>query len=219
MTLDAFLTKNEVELSPLTKTFCEEGIERMRSSIDPAHNVGHSERIIADLDKFVEENKELEVDFETLLISLSWHDVWRATNFKPNLIDLLISNYREGTNAAKLVTMEMEKEGFGQNLTDKVKYCVERHPGPHPSETKRETIESRILHDLDQMDSWSGGRLQEIKNYISENPKGKYLLPMLRMGKSFILKAASHGYYFKSSQRERDIRYPEFVKQVEELFG
>ena len=40
MTLDAFLTKNEVELSPLTKTFCEEGIERMRSSIDPAHNVG-----------------------------------------------------------------------------------------------------------------------------------------------------------------------------------
>jgi len=219
MTLDTLLTKNGVELSPLTKTFCDQGISRIRNSADPAHNVGHLERMIFDLDKFVEGNKDLEIDFETLLISISWHDVWIAQNFRPNLVDTLRSSYTEGPNAAKLVGVEMEKAGFEQNLIDNVKYCVENHPGPEASKTKRVTTESRILHDLDQMDSWSEERLKDIKSYLSGNPKGKLVLPLLRLGRSFILKAANHDYYFESSRREKDRRYPRFVKQVEELFG
>ena len=166
-----------------------------------------------------EENKDLEIDFETLLISISWHDVWIAQNFRPNLVDTLRSSYTEGPNAAKLVGVEMEKAGFEQNLISNVKYCVENHPGPEASKTKRVTTESRILHDLDQMDSWSEERLKDIKSYLSGNPKGKLVLPLLRFGRSLILKAANHDYYFESSRREKDRRYPRFVKQVEELFG
>ena len=216
MTFEEFITKHEIDISPNVISFCQQGVERMRSSVDPAHNVGHLERMFTGLSRFVDENKDLEIDFETLLISISWHDIWRATNFQPNLVGALRSHFTEGRNAAKSTAEEMAKAGFEQNLIDRVRYCVGKHPDPQFA--KRESLESQILHDLDHMDSWSEERLQEIKGYLSDSSKGKYVLPLLKRVKGTILSKANHKYYFDSSQRERDRRFPKFTEQVEKLF-
>ncbi len=189
----------------------------MQGSVDPAHNTGHLERMFADLDKFITENNDLKIDFDTLLISISWHDIWRATNFKPSLIGALRSHFTEGRNAARYTAEEMSKADFDQTLINHVRYCVGRHPDSQIA--KRETIESQILHDLDHMDSWSGERLREIKEYLTDSSKGKYILPLLGRVKGTILSKANHKYYFESSQRERERRLPDFTKQVNELFG
>ncbi len=217
MTLGELITKNEIEIDPKVKTFCQRVIELMQGSVDPVHNVGHLERMFADLDRFISENKGLKIDFGTLLISISWHDIWRAINFKPDLIGALRSHFTEGRNAAKYAAEEMTKAGFDQALIDSVRYCVDKHPDPQFS--KRETVESQILHDLDHLDSWSEERLHEIKGYLEESSKGKYILPLLRRVKGTILSKANYKYYFDSSQRERDRRFPKFEKQVAELSG
>jgi hypothetical protein len=217
MILQELITDNEIELDEKVRLFCEEGFACMQESTDPVHGIGHIQRIIKTVIKFAEDNPSLRIDFSVLLPAIAWHDVWRASNFKPNLVRAVHAQFFEGQNADKLVRTKMKEKGFDQAFIEKVTYCVRVHPGVYKGE--RKTLESKILNDLDELDSWAPERLQEIKAYLTQNRKGRMLLPLLKRATGVIISKANHTYYFESVQRERDRRFPEFAKQVKLLFG
>jgi hypothetical protein len=146
MQLEEFILRREVVLSKKVVSLCNKGVDLARISLDPNHNEEHLFRIFSDLDRFLEEESQAQdvgLDFETLLLAICWHDVWRFT--KPqtaNKVILLLEYLWEAKGSIRKSKKMAQKVGLSKKLTDSVAYTIGKHAGWQPLSPK--TTEAKI---------------------------------------------------------------------------
>jgi hypothetical protein len=182
MQLSSFIKKQNIKLSKDYYKLCEEGIKIMKNSVDINHNAGHVFRMLSELDKLLTYEKEIKkeiVDFEILIPSICWHDIWKTgrkqtTNFIILLLEqqyesigsLLIFNnfirkkkimYKKANTIAKNILFHSEFDLLPPLAFVRNKY-LERN------------LELKILRDLDVLDSGPGRVKAVAGHYMKKRP-------------------------------------------------
>jgi len=220
MTLEEFIIKNKIDISPRTFEMAEEAVRIMERSIDPLHNEKHIFRMLDDLDCLLKEEKAIDqkkINFEVLLLAIFWHDIWRSYRFPLNVISLLFGNVRDGKGSMTMFSKIAEVVGLDKQTTKEVKYAIRKHSSLQFLPLK--TVEGKLLKDLDGLEEWSWERIQPLKE--------KYLvfgtidLKLLRLAKfyfdHFMVKDAVTSFYFDWSKKEFSERKKAYLKEVKKL--
>ena len=220
MTLRDFIIKNQINLSDKVVYVCEEGIEMMAKSFDGLHDDKHVLRIISDLDQFLNEARELErrqINFEVLLLSICWHDIWRAQRFPMSIILLMFDLLWEGIKSMNMFSKRAVEVNLDESTIRQVRYSIRKHVGFQF--LPRKTIESRILRDLDDLEGWSLERLEAAKQkYLIF---GKIDLRLLRATKlyfdHFMIKDLAASFYFEWSRAEFAKRKAVYIEEANKI--
>lgn len=220
MELEAFLSRNKISLPDLVLSLCHEGIEITRNGIDPLHDENHTFRILTDLDQFLREETKIErseVNFEVLLLSICWHDVWRAKIFPKNVISLLFALLWDGLGGARMFAKRAKQVGLEQEMLSPISYAIRKHTSFQIFPPK--TLEAKILKDLDNLEGWSLTRIKALKE--------RYLVPgkiepkLLRLAKfyfdHFMAKMSTKASYFEWSKSEFLKRKKDYMDEVNRL--
>jgi hypothetical protein len=169
MILNKLLQKNHITLWPDVYNACKEGIRRMSKSPDPLHNHHHILSILKDLDIMLSEDHEInweKVNFNVLLLAITWHDIWKAQRLPKSRKKLVYYWFAEGIGSMRLFSKETKKYHLDPLISKKVRYAIRKHP-PFQFLPKR-TIESKILKSLDELEDFSIDRFKEGLNSIHE---------------------------------------------------
>ncbi len=217
---NSYLGRHKIKLSPKAKRFCKLGLQRMAKSIDPLHNHLHVICILQNLGKLLAHEKESvksETDFNVLLMSIIWHDIWKSYRFPTGLLKMLWQQAYEGRGSAKIVAAEMKKAGFPKETIKKVTYAIQQHATVHK---KHKTAESKILSDLDELDRWRLNRVKQLYKVL--NKQGKLNLKILTVGKfyaqHFMKNAKPDKLYFSWSRREFPKLKERWIKTVKTFY-
>ncbi|MFA5828395.1 MAG: hypothetical protein WC841_03515 [Candidatus Shapirobacteria bacterium] len=156
--LNEFIKKYRIEISPLSMRLCREGIERMKKSIDPAHDEKHVENILENIDGFLE-SKEVKVErinFEILLVAICWHDVWKSTRMPDSIVSVLVNQIWDGWGSAKVYKREVKLGKEENKRLRKVFWIIGNHPRDMTVHMPFRTyLETKILKDADRLERWN----------------------------------------------------------------
>jgi hypothetical protein len=162
-----FVDKNHIQLQPRVDKACMAGIRLMTKSPDPLHNHKHVYRILNDLDLMIHQSHDInwkKVDFNVLLLSICWHDIWKGRRFPKSKKRLLYHWFAEGIGSMRIFSREVKKYNLDKKVVKKVKYSIRKHSSFQI--TPRRTLESKILKSLDEMEDFSTARLQDALDSI-----------------------------------------------------
>jgi len=223
MELKEFLVKNRINLEDSVFSLCSEGIEIMRKSVDLNHDENHLFRIFADLNRFLQEESQIDkskINFEVLLLSICWHDVWKSKRFPTDIISLIFDQIWDGLGSMNMFTKRASKLKLEQKLIRSVKYSIRKHARFQILPTK--TIEAKILRDLDGLEEWSLIRLESLKKrYLVPGKTNPKLVKLARLAKfwfdCFMAKATDSRFYFQWSKSEFRKRKKAYRKEVDKL--
>jgi hypothetical protein len=218
MELAAFLEKNQIALSPAARESCEIALKRMAESRDVLHDQNHILRMYDLLDQFLANEKgvsKILINFDVLLVAISWHDVWKATRRGKSFFDFLYSLYWDGFGSARIFIKHnhnLEPKVFNQTY-----YAVRRH-GP-PRWFLKKTLELKILRDLDGLEEWSLMRLEGLVRQYENNRTAIHRLGRwLKIYFDMVLKKQKDNKYYFAWSKEEFLRKKEaYVKRVNEL--
>lgn len=139
------------------------GMERMRLSKDPYHDWTHSERMLQDFAFLLKEQPELEqkISPEVVILSICWHDTWKAQRLASNSLQLLYHQFMDGMGSAQLFLRESAGKGLDESVRAAVFYAIRKHAQFQLFPTR--TFEAKILRDLDDLElvshaRWSRGK-------------------------------------------------------------
>ena len=207
---NSFLKKHNIKLSPEAKKFCLRGLQRMSKSIDPLHDHLHVICLLQNLGELLRHENTLareHVDLDVLLISIMWHDIWKAGKFPKGALSLLWQQAYEGRGSAKIVAAEMKKAGFSKQIIKKVAYAIRQHAIIHK---EHKTIESKLLADVDQLGRWNIARIKQAGKKLFA---GKTNLNLVKVGewyaKHFMVNAKPSKLYFNWSK----LKFPSLKKR------
>ncbi|RJQ37332.1 hypothetical protein C4559_03760 [Candidatus Microgenomates bacterium] len=192
----------------------------MEKSKDPLHNQFHVFRILDDLNAFLKENKEIDINkinYEVLLLSICWHDTWKSKRFPGSIGLLFYQLIKDGTGSMALFKRYAKKTTLDKEILKETKYAIKKH-GEFQI-LPRKTLESKILKDLDLLEKWSLERLKPLeKKYLVPE---KINLKLLRLAKfyfdHFLFPMKKSKFYFKWSQIEFKKRKTFFLTRAKKL--
>jgi len=135
--------------SPGFKEIFNRGIEEISRFKDDLNGLGHTIKLLDYLSQ-IKKNSIIELsntEYESLILASVWHDLWKASHANDTLL-ILSGLFVEGFFAARTFELEAHKLDYDKGLTNKVSYVIKKH-----SEFSfvRETRESRVFHDVDQL--------------------------------------------------------------------
>lgn len=219
MEFDAFLAKNHISLSNSTRESCRVALERMARSLDVLHDKNHILRIYDLLDAFLASEKGISkalINFDVLLLAISWHDVWKATRRGKSFFDFAYSLYYDGFGSAKIF-LRHNGHLLPSNIFEPAYYAVRRHGPPSPLVIR--TLELKILRDLDGLEEWSVARLAGLVNqYQNSRTAIHRLAKWLKIYFDLILKNQKDSkYYFAWPREEFKTRKKLYVEMVGQL--
>lgn len=169
MTLLDFLNKRNLTLSDKSLKLCQKGIDLMSEAINLTHNRSHVEGLLDNLDQFIEKEliqKNLNINFDVLLLAICWHDVWKASVSSHKILsNIFWEPYYDGIGSVKIFNSYAKKEELGSSIAKEVAYCIRNHsflkdilyikPSILPDK-----LEAKILRDIDGIDVWYEPRLK-----------------------------------------------------------
>ena len=221
MGLNEFLSKNKIVLEEPVLKFCQEGIEVMKKGIDPLHNNDHVLAIIDNLDRFINENKEIDrrhINFPVLLLAICWHDTWKSQRLSKNLVLFFYHFLWDGLGSERLFKKEAEKVSLDPKLVKEAGYAIKKHTRIHL--LSRRTPESKILKDLDTLEVWSVKRIREAEKDAEERVDiGKVLLKTTKLYLRFMHIINDSAFYFQWSRRESQKRKKEYFEEANRLIN
>lgn len=221
MKLDNFLSKNNIELPRNIYLLCKKGIEIMKRGTDTRHNEKHVYAIFNDLDRFLNEQKVIDINkinFQILLLGISWHDTWRASKEQTNIFFIYYHTLIHGLAATRLFKNHAKQVNLNPKLIKKVNYAIRKHT--QFQFMSLNTIEAKILRDLDQLQLWSIERIRpSVEKYLIP---GKENVTMMKLAKFYYLKfminANNSKLHFYWSKYEFIKRKATFDKRVKEFY-
>lgn len=145
-------------------TFSKEGFLRMRKSVDALHDNVHIENLYGLLDKFLIKHKKIKnkLDLKAVFLSLSWHDTWKAKRNPNNVFVIIYNQMVEGLMASRLFNKEAKKYNIDKSTIQKAAYAIRKHSSLQF--LKRKNLESKVLKDIDKIDSVNFQRFLYAKN-------------------------------------------------------
>lgn len=217
MTLKEFITKYHLALSPPLLHACQEGLRRMNISRDPFHDNSHVTGILANLDQFLTENRELsisKINFPVLLLAICWHDVWKSQGNFTNRKNTVFREFYEGVGSMRIFSKSSNGFSLPPDVIRKTKYAIRKH-STFQLFPKR-TLESKILYDMDSLEVWDFGRL---KKALDKMGGIDHIGPsLIRVGKFYfqhwMMKKTGSNLYFSWTRGEFLKRKAKFLDQA-----
>lgn len=196
MTLDEIIVRHQIDINTNYKELCIEGINRMKNSIDINHDVEHIYEIFELLNKFLDKEisiKKSDIDFEVLLTSICWHDVWLAKKGQSKrLRNVIADRTYEGVGSARMFREFISREKISIDKIWEITWIVSLHADfrflPIIKVIKKysRNLELKILSDLDTLSMFSPERIKRtVKKYAV---KGKTDPLLFRIGFFYVTK-------------------------------
>ena len=133
MKFEEFLTKYEIKLKPNIKKVCEDGINEMKKSKDPAHDDVHVFDVLGILDLFLQNSQEIDtedIDFRILLPSIFWHDVWKSRRCQTkNLLKFQFEQIWDGIGSAKIFKAYSKNIELSKHNIEEILFAIRYHGG------------------------------------------------------------------------------------------
>jgi len=221
MNLETFLSKNQISLPQKTHALCKEAIQTMKKSRDLLHKDNHIFRLLDSLDKLLEKDQKLDksqIDIEVLLLSICWHDAWRAKRVPRNYFLMFFDDLFEGIGSMFMFAKSAKEANLSKNLANQVKYAIRKHSRFQILPIK--TTEAKILSDVDYLDLFSMERANTLKRKYLSNPK-KINLKLLKLAKfyfdHFLARIKASTFYYQWSKSEFMRRREILVNEVNNL--
>ena len=130
----------------------------MEKSIDPAHNAEHIENILNNLEEFLEsgEIKRSRINFEVLLVSICWHDVWKSMRMPDDILSVFVNQVWDGWGSARIFKKEVGLKDEEEGKLRKVFWIIGNHPRDMTIHIPfRMYLETKILKDMDRLERWN----------------------------------------------------------------
>jgi hypothetical protein len=133
----------------------------MQRSRDKLHDNSHVIRMTQFLAKFLNKHPKMlkRKDLETVILSIFWHDSWKALKHKGNPLILFVNDLYEGIGSAYLFKKNALKEKLNKKTIDRVVYAIRKHSNINFLPTR--TLEAQILQDLDEIEFWNFRRISK----------------------------------------------------------
>jgi len=159
----AIPTSLEKYLSPQGKILADQALERMKVSKDPYHDWTHAQRMLQDFEYLLKEEPSLKekITPEVVILSICWHDTWKAGRLGTNTVQLLYHQFMDGLGSAFIFKDAAAKSELSSPIADQVFYAIRKHAQFQFFPIR--TLEANILRDLDDLelvshDRWSRGK-------------------------------------------------------------
>lgn len=150
-------------LSPPGKLLAGVAIDRMSASKDPYHDWTHTQRMLQDFEFLLKEEPNLKktISPEVVILSICWHDTWKAGRIGKNSLQLLYHQLMDGLGSALLFRNVSQGSELNEDVRNQVFYAIRKHAQFQLLPTK--TKEAHILRDLDDLEllsheRWSRGK-------------------------------------------------------------
>lgn len=211
MKLATLLKKHSIVLHKSTLKVCREGIRRMGKSVDPHHDKRHVERLFNHLSYLLSADNNLRkiVDFNILIPSICWHDVWISTQKAQSMPKLLWNNFAEGILSAKIF-YDYAYRYLRYPKIMKIHYAIRKHSSFQIFPIK--TLEAKVLVDVDKLELWNSKRfINKSDTYVSDkNMYQKYLV------RFYFFYSHKMGMYFKELEEKLRKFSTEFWDEMRE---
>jgi len=189
----------------------------MANTKDPLHDCEHVYRILRDLPALLE-YEHLNVNLEVLLLSICWHDTWKATRFPTTIASVSFDQYWDGYGSARIFKKASATAKLEASTTAAVAYAIREHGRIKFFKTR--TLEAKALQDLDSLDEWSLVRIEPMKKkYLTNQPN----LRLIRLAKyyfdHFMKKQTDKKFWFGWSKTEFKKRKLAYTKEVDRLLA
>jgi hypothetical protein len=149
-------------LSPSGLRLAQAALQRMAESKDPYHDLHHIGRMLKDLRGLSKAKIEnLEVHPEIMVLSILWHDTWKAQRIANNVLDLIHHQLMDGLGSAALFATESKLAGLTDQIRQAVTYSIRKHAQFQFRPVVG--LEAQLLRDLDDLDLLSIERLEKGK--------------------------------------------------------
>jgi len=220
MTLNQFLAKRHLDIDPFVKKACYYAVNLMNLGTDIFHSGSHVNSILDNLDKFLDENKEIsesEIDFAVLLLAICWHDVWRSGKTQKGVRTLLYQELYEGIGSMRVLGKNSEALKLDDQVVKKAKYAIRKHTRFQLFSHK--TLESKLLFDMDTLENWSIDRID--RAFVKFGGIDNVPPFLFRVGKFFfehmMLNRSSNKLFFTWSRKEYEERRAVFLSELIKL--
>lgn len=178
MYIDQFLKNHpKIKLSKKVLNLCKIGEMKMRNSINQLHNEHHIDRLLNNLKLFLKNhNNHHKINFEILLLSVCWHDVWKANKQTLNPFKLLYHQLYEDIGSM-IIFSKQTIDLLPKDIITEVNYSIRKHSQFQLFALT--SIEAKILKDIDDLDILHTSRLRPLlkkRNKVNYFTKkfGKY---------------------------------------------
>lgn len=216
MNPETFIQKWGVSISSEAQALCALGLELLLASKDPTHDEQHVASLLRNADRLLEQEQGLrqKVNLEVLVLSIVWHDVWRAGFIPKNAVELLYAFLWDGMGSKKLFVHHAKKFGLKPQTMKATGYAIQKH---HSVQfLPRKTLEAKILKDCDELELWSLARAKIMYTFALE-----YLntLGMKKLSKRYLnmkLESSIKTVYFQTTARLLEQRMKVFLKEFDE---
>jgi hypothetical protein len=174
MTLRNFTKEFNFKLNKNSLRLCREASKILKRSKDALHGQDHVSRMIKMLSEILSKHPTLrkKIDLETIILSIFWHDAWKAFRRPTNALNFLTDNYYEGYGSATLFRKYALKMRLKKSLLSGVTYAIKKHPN---SFFLPKTIEGKILQDLDEVELWNFKRIISKDNIFNSGKFFRFL--------------------------------------------
>jgi hypothetical protein len=169
MDLNTFLKKNSIKLQPKIRKLCDDGIVLMSQSVDGFHDDKHVFGMLKILDEYLKKYDNIqELNFDVLVTSVCWHDVWKAKRKPTNFIQIIYHFLYEGEGSRKIFFKAAKEKQISGDTCDQIAYAIRMHNYyGRALFSKRKTEESKILSDVDTIDGLTKEHFQRVtKSYV-----------------------------------------------------
>lgn len=150
-------------VTPESRKFCMKALDLMGKSDDPMHDIHHVSSMLNNLSVWLKSQEGMRIrpyiNFDILILSICWHDTWKASKKSPNLLNIIYYQLYEGIGSSKL--FKKYAHDLDDEVIDKVSYAIRKHS--QFQILPRKTLESKILRDLDLIEMWDHERLKRSK--------------------------------------------------------
>lgn len=216
MTLLTFSNAWHLIPSPVVQQLYSEAYARMKRSKDPAHDEKHIEALLSNAHIILKGEGALQkcIDLEILILSIAWHDVWRASFVPRNVLELLYSFWWDGMGSENAFKQYAKTTSLSPEMIKKVGYAIRKH---HSVQfLPRTTVEAKVLKDCDELEIWSIKRAETMYEYALE-----YLtaLGMKRAMKRYIhlkIHRSVKTVYFKTTATLLEQKMKVFLREFDE---
>ena len=148
------------------------------------------------------------IDFQVLLLSICWHDVWISKRIPKNLIHLTFHQIVEGLGSALIFKKYALKAKLNKKLLRSVYYAIRKHSSFQVIPPF--TLEAKILIDLDKLELWNNYRFFNSKLSMVSNKEfyQKYLV------RFYYFYSSKVGLYFKALDKNFRRKMNTFWKEI-----
>ena len=231
MTFKEFLQKWNISLDDPIIKLCLDGLHKMKHNPDPHHALPHIQNLFSELDVFLKKESSVSVkniDFNVLLPSICWHDVWKGKDVQTN--KFYITMYRDWAESTlsgktfKTFVKNNYKNEISKQQVNKINHCIKKHSRltkkfPKFFENylfKVKYVEAKILSDIDILDSFSLVRMKQLVEHHIKSETFDFRLFIVAKWwiYLFVISAKDSNLFYAYAKNEFKSRHQNLVQEI-----